>query len=278
MSNLKLEEFEPTIEGYEFINFEDKEVDGSIKVEDYKIRDLSDYEQAKIESRQPIIRNERAHIEGSSFSVSPVVEHFRGLKDQETREKEELIQKEIEQRFEEVKKQAYEEGYEAGKEQGYVDSKAQLDEQVELKLQDLEQFVVSIKNSQEELYKAERQQAYDVVKLLTKWVILRELDDDGAYLERLLEKLILELKTRSSLLIRVAKDDFERMPEVLEVVEERLGKLQNSRVEILLENAEEFKEKGLLLESENGILDGTLSAQLENLDKLFSTLDAYDRE
>ena len=45
----------------------------------------------------------------------------------------------------------------------------------------------------------------------------------------------------------------------------KVGKLTNVRVEADLD----MKENGIMLESENTIIDGSLKAQFESIDKLF---------
>merc|ERR1711916_141834 len=89
------------------------------------------------------------------------------------------------------------------------------------KIQALEEYIQSIHDQRLKLLKEEKTNIYEIVKSLTKWVILRELEDDGAYLERLLEKLILEVQNKSNLLLKVDKDYFEGMPEICELVEEK---------------------------------------------------------
>ena len=106
---------------------------------------------------------------------------------------------------------------------------------------------------------------YETILNLTKWVILRELKDDGEYVHRLLEKLITEIQTKSNILIQIDERSFRDMPDILEVVEERLGSLSNVR----LEKDFDIDGPGIVLESDNGIINGTLKEQFNNLDKLF---------
>ena len=62
------------------------------------------------------------------------------------------------------------------------------------------------------------------------------------------------------------------MPEIIKIVERKVGKLTNVRVEVDLD----MSENGIIIESENTIIDGSLDAQMASLDKLFTTVGIND--
>ncbi len=119
--------------------------------------------------------------------------------------------------------------------------------------------------TQEEILSNQKEEMYHLLKNLAKWIVLRELNNDGKYIERLLEKLLLEMQVRNNLLIQVNAAEFSQMPEVLEYIQGRLGEMKNVRVEI----DSSVKTKGIVIESENGIINATLEEQFKSLDKLF---------
>ena len=104
---------------------------------------------------------------------------------------------------------------------------------------------------------------------------LKELSSDEEYIERLLERLIQEIETKDNLLIQVNKTKFDAMPEVLERVEERIGALKNVRVEI---DYDIENENGIIIESANGIINGSMEQQLRSLDKLFTSIGLDENE
>ena len=118
------------------------------------------------------------------------------------------------------------------------------------------------------LIENQRLEIYSLIKILTKWITLKELEKDEGYLERLLNRLITEIETNDNLLIQVNKNHFEKMPKVLERVEERLGELKNVRIEVDYDIAEQ----GIIIESDNGIINGSIEEQLKSLDKLFESV------
>ena len=117
-----------------------------------------------------------------------------------------------------------------------------------------------------------KQEAYALVKNLTKWIILKEVQDKE-YVERLLEKLILEINTKSNLLIRINEEDFADLPGVIEKVESRLGALTNIRIEI----GHDMVDRGIILESEVGVVDGSFKSQMKSLDKLFENVGIMEK-
>ena len=64
------------------------------------------------------------------------------------------------------------------------------------------------------------------------------------------------------------------MPEVLEVVQGKLGELTNTRVEIDYD----IEAPGIVVESQNGIVNGSLKTQLDSLDKLFEAVGLASSE
>ncbi len=217
---------------------------------------------------EKIIKSERAAAQKNNFQISPVVLEHRGLLNQENQEREQKIQEEVERRLIALQEQAYEKGFQKGIEQGLEQVFNQTRQETEERLEAVSEMVSNVLTTERSLIEDYKIEIYNTVKSLTKWVILRELKDDDNYLKRLLEKLILEINSRSNLLIKVSEQSFNAMPEVLEVVQSKLGKFKNLRLEV----DQDLCEYGLCVESDNGIVNASLDQQLEAIDKLFETL------
>lgn len=235
---------------------------------DYEFQDISKVSPRQEEEHERTIKIERDHAARSNFKVAPIVREHRGMIQQEENERENQIQNEVNRRLLRIEEEAYAKGFERGQQDGrdevFRETQAATDE----KIQTLSEMVNDVLRTKSEMLKNERLQVYETVKTLTKWIILRELKDDGEYIERLLEKLILEMQTKSNLLIHVNQSSFDGMSEVLEEVQNRLGELTNVRVE--MDHGLDLP--GLVLQSENGILNGRIGVQFKNLDKLFSNV------
>ena len=234
----------------------------------YEFLDISKVSPSQEKEHQEVIRNERAHASRSNFKVAPIVREHRGMIKQEEDERETQIQNEVSRRLLMIEEDAYERGFQRGQEDGreevFRETQAATDEKLEL----LNGMIKEVLGAKAEMLKEERVQVYETVKTLTKWIVLRELKEDGTYIERLLEKLILEMQTKSNLLIHVNQSAFESMPEVLDQIQKRIGELTNVRVEV--DHNQDLP--GMVLQSENGILNGRLGVQFKNLDKLYSNV------
>lgn len=262
MSNAK--EFE--VSDYQFIDLKGVPLNESTSL--YEFEDINNVSPAEAEEHEKTIKIERDHATRTNFKVAPIVKEHRGMIRQEENERESQIQNEVSRRLLLIEEEAYKKGFARGQEDGrqevYRETQAATDE----KLESLNGMISELLSVKAEMLKEQRQQVYEAVKTLTKWVILKELKEDGEYVERLLEKLILEMQTKSNLLIHVNQSSFESMPEVLEHMQQRLGELTNVRVEV--DHGEDLP--GVVLQSENGILNGRMGVQFKNLDKLFSNV------
>lgn len=250
---------------YQFQSFNEvEEGSGNVKLFEFKPLFSNSQVAAKADF-QKTIKNERTAAKTSNFKVNPIVEQFRGLKDQEEQEYEERVALEVKRRVEAISEEAYKAGFEEGVNQGREEIFDQMRSSVDEKLDDFAVMVSDVLKTQEDILTNQKKEIYQLLRNLSKWIVLRELNEDGQYIERLLEKLLLEMQVRNNLLIQVNPDDFSAMPEVLEHVQARLGELKNIRIEM----DTSVKTKGIIVESENGIINATMEEQFKSLDKLF---------
>jgi flagellar assembly protein FliH len=217
------------------------------------------------ENFQKTIKIERTNAHNSQFKVNPLVEEHRGFKDQANAEYEARVQAEVEIRVRAIQDEAFKAGFEEGVNQGREEIFNEMRNVVDQKLDNFSQMVTDVLKTQEDMLDLQKKEIYGLLRNLSKWIILRELKDDGLYLERLFEKLLLEIQARNNLLILVNANNFHEMPEILQHVEARLGQLSNVRIEI----DSSVSSKGIILESDNGIINASMEEQFKSLDKLF---------
>ena len=241
-------------------NIVDQEFDG-----------INDFELPILE--KTIILEKEKTIEGK-FHLSPIVREYRGIAKQEIKEREILIKEEVERRIELIRQEGFDQGFEQGIEEGKNEIYQQTRQMTEDKIGHLTKMIEEILLEKEKILNHEKMEIYQLVRSLTKWIILRELKDDGEYIKRLLEKLITELGSRQDLLVQVNRDEFEAMPEVLKFVENKIGELKNVRIE----SDSDVALNGFVVTSENGIINGTLQEQFNQLDRLFETVGLHSDE
>ena len=250
---------------YKFHNFNEAvEENDTVKLFEFKPL-LSGNQKFEKNEFQKIIKNEREFAKSSSFKVNPIVEEHRGCREQEDREYEERVEAEVARRVVQIQDEAFKSGFDEGVNQGREEIFLEMRSVVDQKLENFSQMVTSVLKTQENILAKQKTEMYQLIRNLSKWIVLRELKEDGKYIERLLERLLLEMQVRNNLLIQVNTDDFAEMPEVLEHVQLRLGEMKNVRIEI----DSSVKSRGIIIESENGIINATMEEQFKSLDKLF---------
>lgn len=217
------------------------------------------------------IRKERKHAAKNNFKIDDIVRDSRGLARQEQSDVEIKIQQEVKRRLEAAYEQAYQEGLERGREEGKEAAMAEFHEALGQKVEDFGQVIAQVQGQSDKIMEKNRSEVYEFVKRFTKWIILKEVNEK-VYLEGLLEKLILELNARKNLIVKVGRANFSQMPEVIAAVEARLGQLQNVRIEIV----PEINHPGIILESENGLIDGSLEGVFQNIDKIFEQVVGHE--
>lgn len=241
---------------------------------DFEFKEVGELTPIQKNSHQKAIKVERTNAEVSDFQISPIVKEHRGINKQVVKEREVRIEEEVKRRISAIQEQAYKDGFDEGVQSGRDEVFAQNKLASEEKLQNLTNMIVDVLNTRSEILLTQKKQIYGLVRNLTKWVVLRELKDDGKYLENLLEKLITEIQTKSNLLIHVDQKSFEQMPDVLQTVQEKVGELHNVRVEIDFD----IEGPGIVLECDKGILNGTINQQMKSLDKLFEPVGLQQDE
>jgi len=264
---------EQEIKSFSFPEFSGA-ANSKIDAEEFLFRELSDSNPLKTPEKAKIIKAERERAASSGFNISPIVREYRGMAKQEVEERERRIEEEVQKRIELIRQDAFEQGFSEGVEQGKSEVFDQTRQMTEEKLTHLTGMIQDVLKEKEELLAQEKTEVYRLVRNLTKWVILRELKDDGEYLKRLLEKLITELGSRQNLLLQVNRAQFADMPEILEFVQSKLGELKNIR----LETDEDVSANGFVIESENGIINGTMEEQFRSLDRLFEAVGLESNE
>lgn len=253
------------IETFKFGSFGQKTaLANSGEVEKFEFGSMDDIEFLKNSLSDLQLREERQFETGAGFTIDPEVRARRGHNKQEDEDYELKVQAEVEKRIAELRVTAEEEGYKNGQEQGFASAQDQAQKEFEVQIDQLTKTVENLQTDCSKIFESNKNESYRIIKNLTKWIVLKEVDEKY-YLTRLLEKLVYEINAKANLTVRVNEESFGYMPEIIKLVERKLGKLSNIRVESDLA----LKGNGIILESENSIVDGSLESQLKSIDKLF---------
>lgn len=252
------------IRSFEFNDLQSSHVIKQDKLEAFNFKTLDGESLNRVKISDTEIRQERAFEKNNNFKIDGIVREYRGLSRQEQTDLEKRIQDEVNKRLEAAYQDAYQEGLEKGRAEGKQEAFEQEQQMLADKVDGFVSIISEVQGQSGKLIEKNRHETYEFIKRFTKWVLMKEVNDK-VYLENLLEKLILELNARKNLIVKVGRANFQDMPEILKNVEARLGQLSNVRVEIV----PELHHPGIILETENGLIDGSLEGVFRNIDKIF---------
>lgn len=237
----------------------------------YKLKELPGLD---FKNREKKISVQEQLSKNSGLEIFPFIQEQKERKEIISKINEEKYQEEINNRLKKIEKEYIDRAYQEGLKIAKEEVLREFQKEAEKKIDALNEILRNALNLRDEIYTAQKDQILFLVKSLTKWVILRELKDDGKYLEKLLEKLFSEVQTKQNFAIQVSQKDFEKMPEVMEILQKKMGEFKNSRVIIDFD----LPEKGVVIDSENGIVKSTLEGQFAVLDEIFGKISPPNEE
>lgn len=252
------------VKSFQFSDLQGTHVVEQSKFENFQFGDLTGESVSREKVSDDQIRAERKFAAQNNFKIDDIVCDSRGISQQEENDFEYRIEIEVKKRTDAAYQNAYQEGLNRGIAEGKEQGLKELHEVMGIKIEEFAQVITEVQNQSQTILDKSQTEVYDFIKRFTKWIVLKEIDEKK-YLESLLEKLILELNARKNLIVKVGRNNFQQMPEIIQVVESRLGQLSNLRIEIV----PELSHPGIILESENGLIDGSLEGVFKNIDKIF---------
>jgi flagellar assembly protein FliH len=208
------------------------------------------------------------------------LEMFPFIKEQNERKEviskinEEKFQQEVNNRLKKIEKEYIDKAYEEGLKIAREEVKKEFEIEFSKKIESLNEMLKSALDLRDEIFENQKGQIIFLIKSLTKWVIMRELTDDGKYLEKLLEKLLTEIQAKQNFIIQVSQKDFEKMPEIIKIIEQKMGEFKNSRLAVDFDLAE----NAIIIDSENGMIKATLEGQFAVLDEIFGKNLSFNKE
>lgn len=243
--------------------------DSSSTIKNARSFEFQDLSNGSLTTGQPsaqIIRSEREAEAKSSFKIDGIVKDLRGLSSQEKDDLESKINSEVEIRLKQIQESAYREGLDRGRMEG---SDAALQEAMQVhkeQINTVQSMITELEKNFANNLQNNKSEMLEMCKRLVKWLVLKEVKDED-YLSKLLEKLLLEMNEKRNLIIRVNTDDFKAMPALLAEIQAKLGELPNVRVEPDMD----MKYRGIMIESENSVVHGTVESLFKTIDKLYES-------
>ncbi len=252
---------------YQYLIFDEKKLlKGDVKA--YRMGKLEEEKPALLQDAEkgPVLSYEEIK-EKDFFEVASIVGKYRNIKSQEREELEKKIYSELQGRLGEIEKAAFDKGYSEGFKQGNSDIQNKLDIEVEQQIGKVTDLVNEVLSSRTQLLSDRVRDSYKLLNNIARWIIMRELKDDGQYIQTLLQKLLLNMEAKNDVVVYVSEQKFSQLEEALESVQNNIGKLKNVRI---VKKPELENDAGLIIECENGTVDGSVETQMQNIDRIFT--------
>ena len=250
---------------YEFKNFEAENTKQS-NVDEYKFQPLTEFYEKHSEYEFNDQNSDEENKE--AFRVSPIVKTHKKINHYFEIYKEKKINDEVERRLLKLEKEAFEKGYIQGVKQGEEKSYTERKEFLKREMSTFSEFLENVLRTKQEILENEKHSIYELIKSLTKWIILKELKDDDKYLFRLLGKLMVEVENKNNVLIQINREDFEKNQNIFQEMQNILKEVPS----VKFDANGDINTKGIILTTENEVIDGTLEEQFKTLDKIFSQI------
>jgi len=255
------------VKPFSFKSFEDSGPDIKSETKNFLFQDLSEVSSNSRKINPTIIRAERDAEAKTDFKIDNIVRDLRGLSAQEKDDLESKIGQEVEVRLRQIRDQAYREGLDKGRLEGADAALQEAMEKHQEQIQQVETMLVSLNQQYNDILLRNKSDVYEMIKRLMKWLVMKEVQTDE-YLPKLIEKLVLEMGERHNLILRFNQADFSSMPSVVEAIQAKLGEMKNLRIE----PETELRGRGLILESENNLIDGSMESLFATIDKMFASV------
>lgn len=243
------------VKTYEYTDFSKKAAAPSPSVRNY--------DEPKFEAHVNAKHVDSIHKKGESFRLDNIVIDQLGIEKREQAEQEERIRKEIERRWEQTAEKAEVGGYTRGLEEGKVEAyKAELP-RIRERIEKLEHLLVSFDSFREKIFAANESFLMDLIAQVAGSIVLKEVAVDKDYVRRLVTTLLQQLGTRDDMKIHLSETDFENVEVLRASLDKEFGKLNNTTIEV----SGEVPVGGCKIETRFGVVDASIAAQIENVQK-----------
>ncbi|MFO7820390.1 MAG: FliH/SctL family protein [Halanaerobacter sp.] len=230
---------------------------------------------------------EKVKLDNSNFKLADEAEKESELKEEKDKiisqaqeEAEEIIAKakkeaqeikeearqEIEREREEVFNQAKEDGYQEGLKEGQKEGRAEGKEEIKNQCRDLlgglEEAVTDFQQSMELREEDMKADLVELAIVISEKIVAQRLRLDKTVLENMIKKKLKLLEEGENVKLRVKPENLELLQEIKEDLIIKTGYIE----EIKVIADEEIKDNGVIIETDFGGLDATVSTQLEKIE------------
>jgi flagellar assembly protein FliH len=207
------------------------------------------------------------HKQADSFKLDRNVVEQLGIEDREKKEQEDRLRKELERRWEKAAEQAEVTGYTRGLEEGKAEAfKAELP-RVRERIEKLDQILREFDSFRASIFAANESFLMDLIAEVAGMIVLKTVTVDPDYVRRLVTTLLHQLSTKEDIKIFLSQADFANVDALRAALDKEFGKLNNTVIEV----SSEIPVGGCKIETNFGVVDASIAAQLENVKAAMKT-------
>jgi flagellar assembly protein FliH len=245
------------------------------EVTDYKPREfgsgknggLKEFKAKSFETHPEQAVTKVAEKEESRFKLDHHVASQLGIEARHQQEFDEKVRKEIERRWQATKEKAEVEGYTKGLDEGKKEAFQAEKPRIEEKLGKLDKFLLETDKLKETIFKANETFLMGLIAQVARMVVLKEVELDKEYLNRVVISLLNQLGTKEDLKIFVSEQDAVVIDGLKAAVEKEFGKLNNTS----FERSTQVPVGGCKIETRFGVVDAAVQTQIDNVMRSLKT-------
>lgn len=207
---------------------------------------------------------QKAHANGTgqtSFRIDRIVAEQTGVAELERLSLEEKVEREALLRMKEFQEQAFQQAYQLGLEEGreraFVESSAELKEQ----LQHLQELVSSVESIKTDLVACNETQIVRLVFYLAKRLVFQEIAVKPEIILEVVSQALRSAQSDEKVTIRISARDFQ----FIESVRDTLGKEYEALKRARFESSDEIASGGCMVETNYGDVNATLEQRLDRI-------------
>jgi flagellar biosynthesis/type III secretory pathway protein FliH len=208
-------------------------------------------------------------LDQKGFLIDPQVASHIGLTAAKGREEKRQFDTEVLKYVQKIKDDAYSEAFKKGELEGITVAKAEALESaaadIKKRLDSLMQIMDSIDNQRKKMYEVNEAEIIRFCYYIAEKIVLQEVTHNKEYIIDFIKKVIPD---DEACVIRLNRLDYD----FVQTHQQLIAKEFNLST-IKFEVEESFQEGDVVVETANGILDGSLSSRLEKLKKALEQLD-----
>lgn len=203
------------------------------------------------------------------FKIDPQVATQMGLSAARSKEGKRVFDAEVLKFVQSIKDDAYTEAYKLGREEGIKVAKAEAlitaRDEINSKLTSIVKMIQSLENFRQKMYSENEVEIVRFCYFIAEKIILKEVKQNKDYVLEIIKKMIPADETSE---IRLSAADHAFIQSHIQTLEKDL----NAQA-IKFEVDEALKEGDVIVETQNGILDGTLKTRLEKLKRAIEQME-----